>query len=161
MANTRGKIILAHISILFARDLNFCDSQKDGLNERFLIDLRLLKLELAIEFSIQSCRLILVTSMSNPLLISKWFVVILVGGFWFWLLWQVACKQIERFCKHVYLRHKFIILKTVKVRIFWEALKIWKNLPRGFEKSADLLSKRQNHEEDFFKNCVLLRKSEL
>ena len=99
MANTRGKIILAHISILFARDLNFCDSQKDGLNERFLIDLRLLKLELAIEFSIQSCRFRLLTSMSNPLLISKWFVVILVGGFWFWLFWQVACKQIERFCK--------------------------------------------------------------
>ena len=36
-----GKIILAHISILFARDLNFCDSQKDGLNKRFLIDLSL------------------------------------------------------------------------------------------------------------------------
>jgi len=90
MANTRGKIILAHISILFARDLNFCDSQKDGLNERFLIDLRLLKLELAIEFSIQSCRLRLLTSMSNPLLISKWFVVILVGGFSFWLFWQVV-----------------------------------------------------------------------
>ena len=99
MANTIGKIILAHISILFARDLNFCDSQKDGLNERFLIDLILLKLELAIEFSKQSCRLRLLTSMSNPLFISKWFVVILVGGFWFWLLWQVACNEIERFCK--------------------------------------------------------------
>ena len=24
------------------------------------------------------------------------------------------------------------------------------NLPHGFEKSADLLSERQNHEEDFF-----------
>ena len=33
--------------------------------------------------------------------------------------------------------------------------------PHGFEKSADLLSKRQNHEEDFFKFCVFLRKSEL
>ena len=41
MANTTGKIILAHTSILFARDLNFCDSQKDGLNKRFLIDLSL------------------------------------------------------------------------------------------------------------------------
>ena len=28
--------------------------------------------------------------------------------------------------------------------------KIWKNLPHGFDKSADLLSKRQTHEEDFF-----------
>jgi hypothetical protein len=25
-----------------------------------------------------------------------------------------------------------------------------KNLPHGFDKSADLLSKRQDHEEDFF-----------
>ena len=36
-----------------------------------------------------------------------------------------------------------------------------KNLPHGFDKSTDLLSKRQNHEEDFFKFCVLLKKSEL
>ena len=36
-----------------------------------------------------------------------------------------------------------------------------KNLPHGFDKSANLLSKRQNHEEDFFKLCVLLRKFEL
>ena len=39
--------------------------------------------------------------------------------------------------------------------------KFEKNLPHGFDKLADLLSKRQNHEEDFFKLCVLLRKSEL
>ena len=39
--------------------------------------------------------------------------------------------------------------------------KFWKNLPHGFDKSADLLSKRQNHEEDFFKICVLPRKSKL
>ena len=39
--------------------------------------------------------------------------------------------------------------------------KFKKNLPHGFDKSADLLSKRLNHEEDFFKICVLLRKSEL
>ena len=32
-----------------------------------------------------------------------------------------------------------------------------KNLSHGF----DVLSKCQNHEEDFFKLCVLLRKSEL
>ena len=28
--------------------------------------------------------------------------------------------------------------------------KFEKNLPYGFDKSADLLSKRQNHEENFF-----------
>ena len=37
-----------------------------------------------------------------------------------------------------------------KVRTFWEMHKIWKNLPHDFDKSADLLSKRQNLEEDFF-----------
>ena len=36
-----------------------------------------------------------------------------------------------------------------------------KNLPHGFDKSADLLNKCQNHEGDFFKLCVLLKKSEL
>ena len=35
--------------------------------------------------------------------------------------------------------------------------KFEKNLSHGF----DVLSKCQNHEEDFFKLCVLLRKSEL
>ena len=50
---------------------------------------------------------------------------------------------------------------SCKVRTFWETHKIWKNLPHGFDKSADLLSKRQNHREDFFKLCVLLKKSEL
>ena len=40
---------------------------------------------------------------------------------------------------------------------FWETHKIWKNLPHGFDKSADLLSKRKI----FFKVCVLLKKSEL
>ena len=35
------------------------------------------------------------------------------------------------------------------------------SLPHGFDKSADLLSKRQNHEEDFFKLLVLLKNSEL
>ena len=39
--------------------------------------------------------------------------------------------------------------------------KLKKNLPHGFDKSADLLSKRQNHEEEFFKLCLLLQKSEL
>ena len=48
-----------------------------------------------------------------------------------------------------------------KVRTFWETHKIWKNLPHGFDKSADVLSKRQNQEEDLFKLCVLLKKSKL
>ena len=43
------------------------------------------------------------------------------------------------------------ILYTVtefgKVRTFWETHK-------NLEKSANLLSKRQNHEEDFFKLCM-------
>ena len=33
--------------------------------------------------------------------------------------------------------------------------------PAGDVPAADLLSKRQNHAEDFFKLCVLLKKSEL
>ena len=48
-----------------------------------------------------------------------------------------------------------------KVWTFLETHEIRKNLPHGFDKSADLLSKRQNHEDDFFKLCVLLKKSEL
>ena len=39
--------------------------------------------------------------------------------------------------------------------------KFKKNLPYGFDKSADLLSKRQNHKADFFKSFVLFKKSEL
>ena len=39
--------------------------------------------------------------------------------------------------------------------------KFEKYLPHGFDKSADLLTKRQNHEEVFFKLCALLKKSEL
>ena len=46
---------------------------------------------------------------------------------------------------------------SFKVRTFWETHKIRKNLPYGFDESADLLSKRQNE----FKLCVLLKKSEL
>ena len=42
------------------------------------------------------------------------------------------------------------IQSSSKSRTFWETHKIWKNLPHGFDKSADLLSKCQNHEEDFF-----------
>ena len=38
------------------------------------------------------------------------------------------------------------ILSVYKVRTFWETHEIWKNLPHGFDKSADLLSEPQNHE---------------
>ena len=48
-----------------------------------------------------------------------------------------------------------------KDRTFWETQKIQKNLPHGLDKSADLLGKRQNHEDDFYKLCVLLEKSKL
>ena len=48
---------------------------------------------------------------------------------------------------------------TFKVRTSWETHKIWKNLPHGFVKSADLLSKRQNHEDDFLKFRVCFSKS--
>ena len=41
----------------------------------------------------------------------------------------------------------------------WKTNKIWKNLPHGFDKSADLPSKRQNHEEDFFSNYMCFSKS--
>ena len=37
-----------------------------------------------------------------------------------------------------------------KIRTFLKRNIIWKNLPRGFKKPADLLSKRQNHEEVYF-----------
>ena len=36
-----------------------------------------------------------------------------------------------------------------------------KKNPHGFDKSADLLGKCQKHEEDFFKLCGLLKKSDL
>ena len=54
-----------------------------------------------------------------------------------------------------------VMRKAIKVQTFWETHKIWKNLPHGFDKSADLLSKHQNHEEDFFKLSLLLKKFEL
>ena len=61
--------------------------------------------------------------------------------------WGVMCHDIfETFCNFG------------KDQTFWEALKIWKNLPRGFDKSAGILSKRQNH-EDFFSKFVCFSES--
>ena len=51
--------------------------------------------------------------------------------------------------------------KEIKFGLFEKHSKFEKKNPHGFDKSADLLSKRQNHKEDFFKICVLLRKSKL
>ena len=42
----------------------------------------------------------------------------------------------------------------VKFRLSEKHTKLEKNLPHSFDKSADLLSNRQNHEEDLFKLCV-------
>ena len=74
--------------------------------------------------------------------------------------------MIKRFYSMTYspialLRLCLQVCQKGKVRTFWETHKIWKNLPHGFDNSADLLSERQNQEEDFFKLCVLLKKSEL
>ena len=51
--------------------------------------------------------------------------------------------------------------KLLKFGLSEKHTKFEKNLPYGFDKSADLLSKRQNHKADFFKLCVLFKKSEL
>ena len=50
----------------------------------------------------------------------------------------------------------FLDLLTIKLELS-ENTQNLKNLPHGFDK----LSKPRNHEEDFFKLCVLLKKSEL
>ena len=57
--------------------------------------------------------------------------------------------------QHIQLRKKLNWCK-VKFGLSEKHTKFEKNIPHGFDKSADLLSKRQNHEEDFFKLCVLL-----
>ena len=44
----------------------------------------------------------------------------------------------------------FPIVSYVKFGLCEKHTKFEKNLPHGFDKSADLLNKRQNHEEDFF-----------
>ena len=43
-------------------------------------------------------------------------------------------------------------MDTLKFGLFEKHTKFEKNLPHGVDKSADLLSKHQNHEEDFFKS---------
>ena len=66
-----------------------------------------------------------------------------------------------------------IYVKIIKFLVIWhhfdsfyvkfglsEKHKNLKQLPHGFDKSA-VISKRQNHGDDFFKLCELLKKSEL
>ena len=50
-------------------------------------------------------------------------------------------------------------LGGLKFELSEKPIKFEKNLSHGFDKSADLLGK--HHNKDFFKLCVLLRKSEL
>ena len=55
----------------------------------------------------------------------------------------------------VWIESKSIVYYILgKVWSFWGTHKIWKNLPHGFDKSADLLSKRQNHEKIFQIICA-------
>ena len=58
---------------------------------------------------------------------------------------------------HTYLEQFFYVFYQTSV--FLRNTKFEKNLPHGFDKSADLLSKHQNHEEDFFSNYVCFSKS--
>ena len=53
------------------------------------------------------------------------------------------------------------VLASLKFGNSEKHTKFEKNLSHGFDNSVDLLSKCQNHEEDFSKLCVLLKKSEL
>ena len=85
---------------------------------------------------------------------------------WFWSHEWVTVEEICYNIQNSDLAEKMpneyeIKSKAVKVRTFWEAHIIWKNLPHGFD--ANLVNQLicQNHEEDFFKFCVFLRKSEL
>ena len=50
---------------------------------------------------------------------------------------------------------------VIKFELSEKHTKFEKNFHHGFDKLIDLLSKRLNHEEDFFKLCVLLKKFEL
>ena len=62
-------------------------------------------------------------------------------------------------CKfYTHLQKKKYQTVTVKFRLSEKHTKFEKNLPRSFDKSADLLSKRQKHKEEFFKLCILFKK---
>ena len=73
---------------------------------------------------------------------------------------HTICFDVHRY---LLLIGDYLPLQKIRNLIFSSILKfgLSENLPHGFDESADLLSKRQNHEEDFFKFCVFLRKPEL
>ena len=116
-----------------------------------------------------------ITARLNLLLSNGWHPIVYCQGtrILFWLRGMIIKGSNHRWQAQIRWKkcwttiHAFQELKQGnteilgKVRTFWETHKIWTNLPCGFDKSADLLSKRQNHKEDFFKLCVLLKKSEL
>ena len=62
-------------------------------------------------------------------------------GSYKWIIMLEKCGRPDLNVFHL----KWIIDTHGKVRTFWETHKIWKNLAYDFDKSADLLSKRQNH----------------
>ena len=68
-------------------------------------------------------------------------------------------KRVHYICTKVIENNK---LRNWRSLDYIEAHKIWKKLLHGFDKSADLPSKRkrQSHEEDFFKLCMLYKKSD-
>ena len=67
---------------------------------------------------------------------------------------------------YLVIRHQMLVLtyihiesssaNVVKVWTFWETHKIWKNLPYGFDKSADLLSKCQNQGMTYYVKFIIL-----
>ena len=72
-----------------------------------------------------------------------------------------STKYSSKFCRYLKFRNRIIFWSKRKVWTFWEAQIIWKNLPHGFEVYQVNQMICQNHEKDFFKVCVFLRKSDL
>ena len=59
------------------------------------------------------------------------------------------------------MRNCYFVTLKLKFGLSEKHTKFEKNHLYGFDLSADILSKHQNPEEDFFKLCTLLKKSEL
>ena len=70
-------------------------------------------------------------------------------------IWKMLWYLFSWNCSSLQIIQTFLLRK---VRTFWEHTNFEKNLPHGFDKSADLLSKRQNHKE-VFSNYVCFSKS--
>ena len=69
--------------------------------------------------------------------------------------WVRLTTYFHEYSKSTYCFHQIL---CYKVRTFWETHKIWKSLPHGFDKSADLLSKPQTVTE-IFSNYVCFSES--